>query len=227
MKNGRRKGSKTRETIGAMKPVDLEERLRRTLHNTSEEPPRPISPIELPLGMDKLLTPRLLNSLRPAAVLVPVMRRPSGLTVMFTLRAETLRSHKGQISFPGGRRDEGDSSAAANALREAQEETGLDPKHVEVIGFLDDYPTVTRYRVTPVVGMVADAAELKIDPSEVAEVFEVPLTFLLKVENFEQKAFSNGGLNVPFFELNYQRWRIWGATAGMLWNLAQKAGQVP
>ncbi|HVT36957.1 MAG TPA: CoA pyrophosphatase [Nevskiaceae bacterium] len=209
-----------------MKPADLEARLRRALHNTSEEPPRPISPIELPLNIDKLITPRLLNSLRPAAVLVPVIRRARELTVLFTLRAETLRAHKGQISFPGGRRDEEDTSAAANALREAQEETGLDPKLVEVVGYLDDYPTITRYRVTPVVGMVDGSASFTYDESEVAEVFEVPLSFLLKVENFERKAFTRSGVNVPFFELNYQRWRIWGATAGMLWNLAQKVGQV-
>ena len=203
----------------------LEQSLRDTLAQTTDAPPRPLSNIELPFKLDKLLTPALLKSLRPAAVLVPVVRRRSGLTVLLTRRAEHLRSHKGQISFPGGRRDDGDHSAAANALREAEEEVGLHPRHVEVIGYLDDYPTVTRYLVTPVVGIVSGSPRLTADASEVAEIFEVPLEFVLDYKNFERKAFSRGGLNVPFFELNYEIYRIWGATAGMLWNLAQKVAE--
>lgn len=201
----------------------LEILLRAVLRGTSEAGPRPVSALELPLKMNRLLTPKLLSSLRPAAVLVPVIRRRGRLNVLLTRRAEHLRAHKGQISFPGGRRDAQDSSAAANALREAQEEIGLNPKLVEVIGYLDDYPTVTRYRVTPVVGLVSGSARFKPDASEVAEIFEVPLQFLLEPKNFERKVFSRGGLNVPFFELNYGAYRIWGATAGMLWNLMQKA----
>ena len=200
----------------------IEQSLRDTLAQTTDISPRPVSNIELPLKLDKLLTPALLKTLRPAAVLVPVMRRRSGLTLMLTRRAAHLRSHKGQISFPGGRRDEADLSIAANALREAQEEVGLHPRHVEVIGYLDDYPTITRYLVTPVVGIVSGSPKLAADASEVAEIFEVPLEFVLDHKNFERKAFSQGGLNVPFFELNYENYRIWGATAGMLWNLAQK-----
>lgn len=201
----------------------LEQHLRNSLSQTSDAAPRPISNIELPLKLDKLLTPALLKSLRPAAVLVPVMRRRSGLTMLLTRRAEHLRSHKGQISFPGGRRDESDVSIAGNALREAREEVGLRPRHVEVIGYLDDYPTVTRYLVTPVVGIVGGSPKLMADASEVAEIFEVPLEFVLDLANYERKFFSRGGFNVPFFELNYEGYRIWGATAGMLWNLAQKA----
>ncbi|MGH8457154.1 MAG: CoA pyrophosphatase [Stenotrophobium sp.] len=200
----------------------LEQQLRDALAQTSDAPPRPLSALELPLKMDKLLTPALLNSLRPAAVLVPVIRRSAGLTVLLTRRADHLRAHKGQISFPGGRRDEGDASIAANALREAQEEVGLHPDHVEVIGYLDDYPTITRYLVTPVVGIVSGDPEFAHDDSEVAEIFEVPLEFVLSPASFEHKTFSRGGVNVPFFELNYGRHRIWGATAGMLWNLSQK-----
>jgi 8-oxo-dGTP pyrophosphatase MutT (NUDIX family) len=203
-------------------PKPLEDHLRASLSQTSDTLPRPISNIELPLKLDKLLTPALLRSLKPAAVLVPVVRRRSGLTVLLTRRAEHLRSHKGQISFPGGRRDPGDASAADNALREAREEIGLYPRHVEVIGYLDDYPTVTRYLVTPVVGIVSGSPKLVAEVSEVAEVFEAPLEFVLNLANYERKVFSRGGFNVPFFELNHGSYRIWGATAGMLWNLAQK-----
>ena len=205
-----------------MSLAHLESQLRSALRDTSEASPRPLSTLELPFKMEKLISPKLMASLRPAAVLVPVMKRRTGLSVMLTVRASHLRSHKGQISFPGGRRDEGDASAAANATREAQEEVGLDPKHVEVIGYLDDYPTLTRYRVTPVVGIVSGEPELRPQEEEVAEIFEVPLSFLLQRASFESKILSRGSLNVPFFEVNHERYRIWGATAGMLWNLQQK-----
>jgi 8-oxo-dGTP pyrophosphatase MutT (NUDIX family) len=205
-----------------MSAAALETRLRGALADTSDAPPRPLSAMELPFKAEKLLTPALMLSLRPAAVLVPVVRRQRGLTVLLTRRADHLRAHKGQISFPGGRRDEGDVSVAATALREAQEEVGLDPRHVEVIGYLDDYPTMTRYLITPVVGIVSGTLELQPHEGEVAEVFEVPLEFVLAPASFERKAFSRNGMNLPFFELNYDRHRIWGATAGMLWNLSQK-----
>ena len=200
----------------------LENHLRAALARTSDREPRPLTPIELPFGLDKLLTSTLVQTLRPASVLVPVIRHPQGLTVLLTKRSEKLRSHKGQISFPGGRREEADGSAAAAALREAQEEVGLDPASVEVIGYLDDYPTVTRYRVTPVVGLVSTPPILKLDEGEVAEAFEVPLDLLIKDISYERKIFSDGGMNIPFFEINHDGRRIWGATAGMLWNLMQK-----
>lgn len=204
----------------------LERKLRAALRDTSEHEPRPLAMLELPFKAEKLLTPALMRSLKPAAVLVPVLRHGENLRVLFTRRADHLRKHSGQISFPGGRRDEGDGSAAANALREAQEEVGLEPSAVEVVGYLDDYPTTTGYRVTPVVGVVGEAQSWKFDAGEVAGVFETPLAFVLDEQNFERKAFSHQGLNVPFFELNYrdglQVHRIWGATAGMLWNLACK-----
>lgn len=205
-----------------MKSAALEKQLRAVLAATTDLPPRPMISLELPFKAEKLLTPALMRSLRPAAVLVPVMRRGEELTVLLTRRAEHLRSHKGQISFPGGRRDEGDASAAANALREAQEEVGLPPESVEVIGYLDDYPTITRYMVTPVVGIVSGEPPLHAHEGEVAELIEVPLEFVLSPQSFERKAFSRDGLNVPFFELNFGPHRIWGATAGMLWNLSQK-----
>jgi 8-oxo-dGTP pyrophosphatase MutT (NUDIX family) len=202
--------------------IPLEQRLRAALAGTSEDLPRPMIPIELPMKLDRILVPRLLRGLRPASVLVPVIRRRRGLQLLLTRRSETMRSHRGQISFPGGRREEVDASAAAAALREAEEEVGIPGTAIEVVGYLDDYPTITRYLVTPVVGLVEDVAEVKPCAREVAEIFEVPLEFVLDKDHFERKVLTREGLNVPFFELNFGAYRIWGATAGMLWNLAQK-----
>ena len=200
----------------------LERRLRTALADTTDTVPRPQAAIELPLRLDKVIAPLVFRDLKPASVLVPVMRRRDGLRVLLTQRSETMPSHKGQISFPGGRREESDATAADAAKREAEEETGIPPSAVEVIGYLDDYPTITRYMVTPVVGLVEDVAEVKPCAREVAEIFEVPLPFVLNPKSFERKFLARDGLNVPFFELNFGGYRIWGATAGMLWNLSQK-----
>lgn len=201
---------------------EIEEKLRAALAGTSEAEPRPLTPLELPLRLDRLLLPRLLGSLHRAAVLVPVVRRPQGLQVLLTVRSETLRSHKGQVSFPGGRREASDASAAAAALREAEEEVGIPAAAVEVVGYLDDYPTLTGYLVTPVVGLVEDVAAFRPCEREVAAVFEVPLAMVLGEANFQKKSLLRDGLPVPFYELNFGSYRIWGATAGMLWNLQQK-----
>ena len=202
----------------------LETRLRAALADTSDALPRPLSPLELPFKLEKLLPPALLKNLKPASVLVPVLRRASGLQLLLTRRSEQMRSHKGQISFPGGHREATDATAAAAALREAQEEVGISSSAVEVIGYLDDYPTLTGYLITPVVSLVDDVRDIKPCAREVAEVFEVPLPFVIDPANFERKVFTQSGVNVPFFELNHGGYRIWGATAGMLWNLAQKMG---
>ncbi|HKY90511.1 MAG TPA: CoA pyrophosphatase [Nevskiaceae bacterium] len=201
---------------------ELERRLRNGLEGTHDREPRPLVNLELPEYAEKLLTPAFLRILRPAAVLAPVVRRPEGLFMLLTRRTETLSSHKGQISFPGGRRDPEDPSAAHNALREAHEEIGLEPSRVEVIGYLDDYPTISRYRVTPVVGIVDGPVTPVIHEHEVAEVFEVPMDVLLDRRSFEKKSFLREGLTVPFYEVNYQGYRIWGATAGMLLDLCRK-----
>ncbi|MGH8443089.1 MAG: CoA pyrophosphatase [Nevskiaceae bacterium] len=200
----------------------LERTLRAALASTSDAPPRPLAPLELPMSLDKLIPPIVFKALRPAAVLVPVMKRREGLSVLLTRRSESLRSHRGQISLPGGGREAADETASAAAKREAFEEAGIPPEAVEVIGYLDDYPTITRYLVTPVVGMVEDIAEVRPCAREVAEIFEVPLQFVIAPSSFERKFFTRDGLNVPFFELNWGDYRIWGATAGMLWNLSQK-----
>lgn len=205
-----------------MSGSDWEQRLRRSLADTHEREPRPLARLELPLNAEKLLTPQLLKSLRPAAVLAPVIQRGDGLSMLLTRRAEHLRSHQGQISFPGGGRDPGDTSAADNALREAHEEIGLNRACVEILGYLDDYPTITRYRVTPVVGLVRGQTEFRGDPAEVAEIFEVPMELVLDPRAYQRKMLTREGLTVPFFELNHEGYRIWGATAGMLWNLCEK-----
>lgn len=202
-----------------------EARLRDALAQTSLALPRPLSDLELPFKLDRLIAPLTMNSLRPAAVLAPVLRRGHDLSMLFTVRSAQLRSHSGQISFPGGRRDPEDADAVANALREAHEEVGLCPDCVEVLGYLDDYPTLSRYRITPVVGLVEGDPDLTVNPDEVAEVFEVPIKIILEPNSFERKILSRGGINLPFYELNWGPHRIWGATAGMLWDLAQKAAR--
>ena len=199
----------------------LEKRLRAALLHTSEAS-RPLVDLEWPRLVQLALKP-LMSNLREAAVLVPILTRPEGYTVLLTRRADTLRNHKGQVSFPGGRRDPEDVSLAACALREAQEEVGLPPECAEIIGYLDDYPTTTRYRVTPVVALVKPPQQFVFDAGEVAEVFEVPLSVLLDARRYESKILSKDGLNVPFFEVNHEGHRIWGATAGMLRDFCRKA----
>lgn len=213
-------------TPAADSATALERRLRAALASTRPDPPRPLVDMELPFRMDKLFAPKMLSAMRPAAVLAPVIKRGSDLSMLFTVRSERMRSHRGQIAFPGGGRDPVDRGVVDNALREAQEEVGLAPERVEVVGYLDDCPTLTRYLVTPVVGIVDGEPQLAIDDNEVAEVFEVPLHYVLDPRCYERKLLSRDGWNVPFFELHWERYRIWGATAGMLWNLVQKVQRV-
>jgi len=154
-----------------------------------------------------------------AAVLVPVVAHPGGLTVLFTQRTTQLRSHSGQVSFPGGRAEAGDASAEFTALREAEEEIGLARDRVEILARLPEYHTRTGFRVTPVVGAVTPPLELAPDPREVESVFEVPLAFLLDERNRERRTREFQGMTVGFYVYEYQGHVIWGATAGMLVNL--------
>lgn len=146
--------------------------------------------------------------------------------MLLTVRARQLRNHAGQISFPGGRRDAEDADVDANALREAHEEVGLDPAHVTVVGYLDDYPTITGFRVTPVVGLIDARTPLAPDGVEVASFFEVPLAFLLDPANYQRHWFRRDGLDLPFYAVPYGERFIWGATAGMLYELAQRCAAV-
>jgi 8-oxo-dGTP pyrophosphatase MutT (NUDIX family) len=152
----------------------------------------------------------------PAAVLVPLVNRPQGLQVLLTQRSEGLPDHPGQISFPGGRVERDDASLAAAALRETVEEVGLAPERVSVLGHLSDYETVTGFRVTPVVGWVEPPFSVAPDPVEVADVFEVPLAFLLDPANQQRHFRMLGALRRDFWAIPYGERYIWGATAAML-----------
>jgi 8-oxo-dGTP pyrophosphatase MutT (NUDIX family) len=159
--------------------------------------------------------------LRPAAVLVPLVDRPEGMSVLLTQRTAHLSAHAGQIAFPGGRLEPEDPDAAAAALRETEEEVGLRRDRVTLVGRLDTYVTGTGFEITPVVGIVAPPFSLTIDPFEVADVFEVPLSFVLDPGNHRRTERLFEQRPRVFFVLPYEGRNIWGATAGMLVNLAE------
>jgi 8-oxo-dGTP pyrophosphatase MutT (NUDIX family) len=163
-----------------------------------------------------------------AAVLVPLVERPQGLQVLLTRRTDHLRDHAGQVSFPGGRSEPEDDGPAGTALREAEEEVGLDPRQVQLIGEMPVYTTVTSFVVTPVVALIRPPFELKLDSFEVAEAFEVPLAFLMDPANHHRHRFSFDGGERQFLSMPWQgvaadgtprEYFIWGATAAMLRNL--------
>ncbi|HTW52451.1 MAG TPA: CoA pyrophosphatase [Stellaceae bacterium] len=160
-------------------------------------------------------------ALRPAAVLVPLIDRPDDMTVLLTQRTAHLSAHAGQISFPGGRAEEQDADAVATALRETEEEVGLPRTLISVVGRLDTYVTGTGFEITPIVGVVTPDYVLDIDPFEVAEVFEVPLSYILDRRHHNRTERESAGRTRVFFVLPYQGRNIWGATAGMLVNLAE------
>jgi len=157
---------------------------------------------------------------RPAAVLIPLVNRASGVTVLLTQRTEDMPSHAGQVAFPGGRRDERDVDAADTALREAEEEVGLARHFVEVVGAVDLYRTGTGFEITPVVGIVTPGFITRADPREVADVFEVPLDHFLDEKNhrIDSRKVAEGRER-RFYAMPYGKRYIWGATAGMLKNL--------
>ena len=158
-------------------------------------------------------------NLTPAAVLVPLVLRETGLTVLLTQRTSHLNDHAGQVSFPGGRRDDTDPDFVFTALREADEEVGLKASSIEVLGELPDYYTGTGFRVVPVVAKVMPPLNLKLDDFEVAEVFEVPLSYLMTRSNWRRDSLERGGKVRQFWATDWQGFYIWGATAGMLVNL--------
>jgi 8-oxo-dGTP pyrophosphatase MutT (NUDIX family) len=155
----------------------------------------------------------------PAAVLVPLINQPHGVTVMLTQRTPHLYDHAGQISFPGGRVDPGDADRIATALREAEEETGLPRASVAIIGSLPEFDIQTGFRVTPIVGWIEPPLTLAPDPFEVAEVFEVPLAFLLDPANHRRNSDVINGRHRNYYSMPYEGRNIWGATAGMLYAL--------
>ena len=166
--------------------------------------------------------PRPEAPLTPAAVLVPLVARPTGLQVLLTQRTDHLHDHAGQVSFPGGRREHSDASSVQTALRETREEIGLVEDFIEIVGLLDDYQTGTGFRVTPVVSFVAEGFTLDLDTFEVAEVFEVPLEYLFDPANQQTRSRNFNGRRRNYYVFEYRDRVIWGATAGMLMNLYRR-----
>jgi 8-oxo-dGTP pyrophosphatase MutT (NUDIX family) len=161
------------------------------------------------------------KAIRPAAVLVPVVDHPEP-SVLLTMRTSDLPSHAGQIAFPGGKIDPGDATPLAAALREAQEEIGLDAALIEPIGYLDLYLTFTGFRILPVVARVIPNYELRINASEVADAFEVPLAFVMDKANHARKSRDWKGVTRHYYEMPFGERYIWGVTAGILRNVYEK-----
>ncbi|WP_417768334.1 CoA pyrophosphatase [Stappia sp.] len=182
---------------------------------------RLVSPVSEEVG-DHILNPDLgpfafaKRPPRDAAVLIPVIERPAGATVILTQRTDHLTSHAGQISLPGGKIDPDDDGAVGAALREAEEEIGLDPHLVEPLGVLPTYLTGSGYRVAPVVALVGQQARLVPNPDEVADVFEVPLAFLMNDANHLRQSRVFAGKPRYFYAMPYGERYIWGVTAGIL-----------
>lgn len=195
---------------------------------------RCLEPVELALGFDRTgddprrgdhdLSPgwRAPPPLRPAAVLVPIVDREQGLTVLLTTRTAHLAQHAGQVSFPGGRVEGEDRSPLETALRETHEEVGIPEQLIEPAGLLSPYETVTGFLVTPVVAFVSSAAEIVIDPTEVEEAFEISLSSVLDEATFRQGVSTYRGEPRAYYFLADQHRFIWGATAGMLRDLLRR-----
>lgn len=203
--------------------ADLIARVAEALSGTEPGPlehalENQLLPGDLPGDLRHLVS----GPVRQAAVLVPLIDHPGEPRVLFTRRNEQLRQHAGQISFPGGAIEARDDGPVAAALRETEEETGMDIADVEVLGFLDTYLTITRFAITPVVARVPPGKDLRADPSEVAELFEVPLAHLLDPGNLQRLVGDRQGYRVRFYSIPYGERNIWGATAGMLVNLRKK-----
>lgn len=202
------------DSLGGEEAVDPERLRAESLRNRFMNPPSwapEITVERLVRPMDRPLT--------AAAVLVPIVLHETGPTLLFTLRTAHLNDHAGQISFPGGRMELYDSSAIDTALRETEEEVGLARRHVDVLGTLPEYCTGTGFCVTPVVGIVQPPFTVAPAPCEVAEVFEVPLSFLMNGMHHQRRTAEFQTGRRTFYVMPYDRFFIWGATAGMLRNL--------
>ena len=212
-----------------MAPHDSE-KITRMITNDGPEGLRarlPQMPPDLPLKplrSDYDLNPhydRIKQELVPAAVLLPIIARTDP-TLLFTRRTAHLARHAGQVSFPGGRWHPEDSSLTATALRETQEETSIEPNRVSVAGFLDPYETGTGFAILPVVALIDEGFSLRPDPHEVAEIFEVPLAFLLDPTNCQKGSREWRGHRREFYAFAWRGHNIWGATAAILVNLRER-----
>jgi 8-oxo-dGTP pyrophosphatase MutT (NUDIX family) len=204
------------EAIAGEPPVDPQRLTARSVRQRFAED----SPTWHPEKVDERFLLQF-PKLKRAAVLVPLVQRGNDLTVLLTQRTAHLSNHGGQISFPGGRAEEIDSSPIETALRETQEEIGLARRHIEIVGVLPEHVTATGYKVRPVVGIATPPFELAADPNEVAEIFEVPLPFLMNGAHHERRTIElpEGAGRRSFYTMPYERYFIWGATAAMLRNL--------
>jgi 8-oxo-dGTP pyrophosphatase MutT (NUDIX family) len=187
----------------------------------SDAPKLPLLPERSDFDLDPAHRPPRPPKLVPAAVLLPIIVRQEP-AVLFTERSPNLARHAGQVSFPGGRVHEDDVSLVQTALRETQEETGIDPAFVTVAGFLDAYETGTGFAILPVVGLLSEGFALAPDASEVADVFEVPLAFLLDPANRQKNQTEWMGRMRTFYSFRYNGHYIWGATAAMLVNFGER-----
>jgi 8-oxo-dGTP pyrophosphatase MutT (NUDIX family) len=195
--------------------------LSGVLHSTDKPP------LQTPWNHDELIGLIAENgtTIRLAAVLIGLIERESGLQLILTRRTEALKHHAGQISFPGGRIEDGDNDPIFAAAREAHEEIGLLPEHIQALGYLDPFLTITGFHVYPVVAKVSANFIPKADPNEVDEIFEVPLDFLLNPENAKLIDIEYRGKKRCIIEFQYQQYRIWGATASMLVNFRKRIEQ--
>lgn len=200
-------------------PLFDSERLSRSLHPVQTPPEGPAWNLD---ELGDLLPPE--RHRVPAAVLVGLVPRASGMTVLLTRRTETLNTHAGQVSFPGGRIDAEDAGPLQAALREAWEEVALDAAQVEPLGYLDPYDTITGYRVWPLVARLAPDYRAVPNPQEVADAFEVPIAPLLSGRDIELQSAEFYGRVRHYWEYRQGPHRIWGATAAMLVNLARRLG---
>jgi len=171
--------------------------------------------------------PSLRDTIIDAAVLIPIIAHPTGPSVLMTVRTQRLKDHAGQIAFPGGRRDPGDTSPEDTALRETEEEVAIPRRSVRSIGRLATYNTRTGYSVTPIVGLIEPPINPRPEPTEVEEIFEVPLAFLLDRANHEKHERDVAGTKRQFYAMPYGRFYIWGATAGMIVSLTDTIGIDP
>ena len=211
-------------TLAHELPADWRARLRRRVLTVPDHRLEHCRPAGL-VGDSAVVQARLRAGwpvpLKVAAVLVPIIDRLDAPTLLLTVRASHLRRHAGQISFPGGRLEARDADIAATAVRETEEEIGIAGAAIEPIGFLADHVVQTGYRITPVVALLAPGLTLQPNGTEVAEVFELPLAFVLTAANYRVRRRAIGEVDVDTWELSFGRYNIWGATAGILAHLRE------
>ena len=200
-------------------PVGIELRTRILQRFAGSQPQHELADWRV-LGVDAELSRKLARHLPPdpvpAAVLFPLIDRPEGLSVLLTERASQMARHAAQVAFPGGRLEPDDPDIASAALREAQEEIGLDPARVQVFGYLPDHVVISGFRVTPVLALVAPPFSLELNAAEVESVFEVPLAHLLDRRNHKARLRRVGDEDLLLYDIPWEGHNIWGATAGML-----------